>query len=99
MRGCFVGELVACAAWYNFPVGPQEPPLAVVKRRKLAWSGHVTHCDSLSTPILRGILEDGRCRGQRRKRWMDNVKEWTSLSMPELLTRASCGKRLEEDLC
>ena len=22
--------------------------------------------------------------------WMDNIKEWTSLSMPELLTRASC---------
>ena len=25
-----------------------------------------------------------------RKRWMDNIKEWTWLPMPELLTRASC---------
>ena len=24
--------------------------------------------------------------------WMDNINEWTSLSMPELLTRASCRK-------
>ena len=23
---------------------------------------------------------------------MDNIKEWTSLPMPELLTRAFCGK-------
>ena len=30
---------------------------------------------------------------------MDDIKEWTSLPMPELLTRASCRKRLEEDLC
>ena len=30
---------------------------------------------------------------------MDNIKEWTSLPVPELLTRASCRKRLEEDLC
>ena len=30
--------------------------------------------------------------GQRRKCLMDNIKEWTSLPMPELLTRASCRK-------
>ena len=30
---------------------------------------------------------------------MDNIKEWTSLPIPELLTRVSCRKRLEEDLC
>ena len=30
--------------------------------------------------------------GQQRKNWMDNVKEWTSLPMPELLTMASCQK-------
>ena len=29
---------------------------------------------------------------------MDNSKERTHLPMPELLTRASCIKRLEEDL-
>ena len=38
------------------------------------------------------IIRQGRCL-------MDIIKEWTSLPMPELLTRASCRKRLEEDLC
>ena len=29
---------------------------------------------------------------------LDNIKEWTSLPSPELLTGVSCKKRLEEDL-
>ena len=32
------------------------------------------------------------CVDGRRKSWMDNIKEWTSLPMPELLTRAYCRK-------
>ena len=30
---------------------------------------------------------------------MDNVKEWTSLTMPEQLTMASDRKRLDKSLC
>ena len=76
----------------NFLVGQQEPLLATAKRRKLSWFGHVTRHDSLSKTILRGILEGGRRRSRQRKCWMDNRKEWTSLPMPELLTRAFCRK-------
>ena len=43
----------------NFLVGPQEPLLATVKRRKLAWFGHVTRHDSLSKTTFRGTLEGG----------------------------------------
>ena len=63
----------------NFLVGPQEPLPATVKRRKLAWFGHVTSHDSLSKTILQSILEGGRRRGRQRKYWMNNIKEWTSL--------------------
>ena len=69
-------------------VGPQEPLLATVKRRKLAWFGHVTRHDSLCKTILQGTLEGARRRGRQRKSWTDNVKEWTSLPMDELLTTA-----------
>ena len=51
----------------NCPVGPQELPLANVKRRKRAWFGHVTRHNSLSKTILQDTLEDGRRRGRRRK--------------------------------
>ena len=74
----------------NFLVGPQASLQAIVKRRKLAWFGHVTRHASLSETILHGTLEDGRRRGWRRKCQMDNIKEWTSLPLPEPLTRASC---------
>ena len=45
--------------WINFLWSPQEPLLATVMRRKLAWFGHVTHHDSLSKTILQGTLEGG----------------------------------------
>ena len=76
----------------NFLVGPREPVLATVKRRKLARFGHVTPHDSLSKTILQGTLEGWRRRGRQRKCSMDSIKEWTSLSMPEMFTRASCRK-------
>ena len=73
----------------NILVGPQEPLLATVKGRKLAWFEHVTRHDSLSKTILQGTLEGGRRRGRQRKCWMDNFRKWTSLPMQEPLTRAS----------
>ena len=51
-------------------VGPQEPLLACVKRRKLTWFGHVMRHDSLCKTI------DGvRRRGRQLKSWSDNVKD------------------------
>ena len=57
---------------------PQEPLLATVKRRKVAWFGHVTRHDSLSKTIVQGTLVGGRRRGRQRKCWMDKIKERTS---------------------
>ena len=59
----------------SFHVGPQEPLPVTVKRRKLAWFGHVTCHDSLFKTILQGTLKGGRRRGRQRKCWMDNTKE------------------------
>ena len=41
----------------SFLVGPQEPLLATLKKRKLACFGRVTHYDRLSKSILQGILK------------------------------------------
>ena len=77
----------------SFLVGPQEPPLATVKRQILARLGHVTRHNSLSGTIHQGTLEGGRRRDLQRKCWMENTKEWTSLPVQELLTRrVSCRK-------
>ncbi|GFS13586.1 retrovirus-related Pol polyprotein LINE-1 [Elysia marginata] len=70
-------------------VGPQEPLLATVKRRKLAWFGHVTRHDSLSKTILQGTVEGKRRRGRQKKAWCGNIKEWTGMVMYELVRSAS----------
>ena len=46
---------------------PQEPLLATVKRRKLAWLWNVTRHDNLSKTVLKGTLEGWQRRGRRRK--------------------------------
>ncbi|XP_076456851.1 uncharacterized protein LOC143291108 [Babylonia areolata] len=70
-------------------VGPQEPLLATVKQWKMAWFGHVIRHNTLSKTILQGTVEGGRRRGRQRKSWSDNVKEWTKMTMPDLLTTAA----------
>ena len=47
---------------------------------------------SLSKITLKGILEGDGWHGWQKKCWMDNIKEWISLPMPALVTRASCRK-------
>ena len=47
---------------------------------------------SLKT-ILQGTLEGGQRRGRQGKYWMDNIKEWTSLPMPEPLIMASSRRK------
>ena len=73
-------------------VGPQEPLLAAVKGQKLAWFWHVACHSSFSKTMLRVTFEGGRRHGRQRKYWIDNIRERTSLPMPDLLTRASCRK-------
>ena len=41
----------------NAMAGPQEPLLAIVKRRKLTWYGHITRHDSLCKTVLQGTIE------------------------------------------
>ena len=59
-------------------IGPHED-LTVVKRRKLQWYGHVSHSSGLAKTILQGSVKGGRRQGRQRKRWEDNIREWTGL--------------------
>ena len=60
-------------------IEPQEDLLAIVKRRKLLWYGHVSRSTGLAKTILQGALKWGRRQGRQRKRWQDNIREWTRL--------------------
>ena len=60
-------------------IGPHEDLLTVVKRRKLQWYGLVSRSSGLATTILQGTVKGGRRRGRQKKRWEDNIREWTGL--------------------
>ena len=53
--------------------------LTIVKRRKLRWYGHVSRSSGLAKTILQGTVKGGRRQDGQRKRWEDNIREWTDL--------------------
>ena len=60
-------------------IGPHEDLLTIVRRCKLQWYGHVSRSSGLAKTILQGKVKGGRRQGRQRKRWEDNIREWTGL--------------------
>ena len=60
-------------------VEPHGDLLTIVKRRKLQWYGYVSRSSCLAKTILQGTVKGGRRRNRHRKRWEDNIREWTGL--------------------
>ena len=60
-------------------IGPHEDLLTIVKRRKLQWYGNAFCSSGLAKTILQGTVKGGRRQGGQRKRWEDNIREWTGL--------------------
>ena len=60
-------------------IGLHEDLLTIVKRCRLQWYGHIFHSSGLAKTILQGTVKGGRRQGRQRKRWEDNIREWTGL--------------------
>ena len=60
-------------------IGSHEDFLIIIKRGKLQWYGHVSRSLGLAKTILQGTVKGGRRQGRQRKRWEDNIREWTGL--------------------
>ena len=60
-------------------IGPHKDLLTIVKRCKLQWYGHVSRSSGLAKNFLQGTVKGGRRQGRQRKRWEDNIREWTGL--------------------
>ena len=58
--------------------GPHED-LTIVKRGKLQWYGHVSRSLGLAKTNLQGTVKGRIRQGRQRKRWEDNIREWTGL--------------------
>ena len=66
-------------------IRPQGDLLTIVKRCKLQWYGHVSHSSGLAKTILQDTVKGGRRQGGQRKRWEDNIREWTGLKFAKSL--------------
>ena len=60
-------------------IGPHEDLLTIVRRCKLQWYDHVSRSSGLAKTILQGTVKGERRQGRQRKRWEDNIREWTGL--------------------
>ena len=71
----------------------QRPPdhHKETKRHKLQWHGHASHSSDLAKTILQGTVKGGRRQGRQRKRWEDNIREWTGLEFTK--TKRAVKKR------
>ena len=79
-------------------IGPHEDLLTIVKRCKLQWYGHVSRSSGLAKTILQGTVKGGRRQGRQRKRWEDNIREWTGLEFGKSKRTVENRERLRNHL-
>ena len=70
-------------------IGVRDDLLTMVKKRKLRWYGHISRSSGMAKTILNGTVKGARRRGRQKKRWEDNIKEWTGMGFGDSLRRAA----------
>ena len=69
-------------------IGEHDDLLTMVKKRKLRWYGHISRSSGMAKTILQGTKKGARRRGRQKKRWEDNIKEWTRMGFGDSLRAA-----------
>ena len=53
-----------------------------VKKLKTSYFGHMTRKkDCLEKSIIQGITEGKRSRGKQKRRWVEDIADWTGLNI------------------
>ena len=68
-------------------IGVHDDLLAMVKKRNLRWYCHISRSSGMAKTILQGTVKGARRRGRQKKRWEDNIKEWTEMGFGDFLPR------------
>jgi len=80
---------LSCAVTRN----PREamPPIkltVVFLTTQVQYFGHVVRADNLCTHVLHRTVAGKRRRGRPRRRWTDDIKQWTGISVAECVQYA-----------
>ena len=76
-------------------IGPYEDLLSTIKQCKLIWFGHMIRGGGLAKTVLQGTVRGGRKRRRQKKRWGDNIAEWTGLKLSEAIRHAEDMERTD----
>ena len=69
-------------------IGVHDDLLTMVKKRKLRRYGHISRSSGMAKTLLQGTVKGARRRGRQKKRWEDNIKEWTGMGFGDSLRAA-----------
>ena len=69
-------------------IGVHGDLLTIVKKRKLRWYGHISKSSGMAKTVLQGTVKGARRRGRQKRRWEDNVKDWTGMGFGDSLKAA-----------
>ena len=69
-------------------IGVHDDLLTMVKKRKLRWYANISRSSGMAKTILQGTVKGARWRGRQKKRWEDNIKEWTGMGFGDSLRAA-----------
>ena len=69
-------------------IGAHDERLTMVKKRKLGWYGHISRSSGMASANLQGTVNGARRRGRQKKRWEDNIKEWTGMEFGDSMSAA-----------
>ena len=50
--------------------------------------GHISRSSGMAKTIMQGTVNGARRRGRQKKRWEDNIKEWTGMGFGDSLRAA-----------
>ena len=67
--------------------------LTIVKKRKFSWYRHISRSSGMAKTILQRTVKGVRRRGRQKKRWEDNIKEWTGMEFGDSLIAAGDRER------
>ena len=67
--------------------------VSFVKKLKLQYFGHVVRAENLCTHILHGRVHGARPRGRPRRRWLEDIREWTGRTAADCTALARDRRR------
>ena len=60
------------------------PILEEIRIRKLSWFSHLKRCSSQVKTIVEGMTPGKRKRGRPKRRWTDDICEWSGYDLSDL---------------